>query len=227
MAVHAYKLDAPAKDRAILRWRVQLVLRKDPFGVGRGGFTLLEMLLATFVSVLLMGALYVAMDTQIRYAAAGRDRIEESTLAHSLLARMSNDIKKCVIQVSPTPLPPLSASSNSSNNSANATSPTPSNSGGSPSTGTPPTGSTDASASAGTSSSSAASDTIQFRLGVQGTPTTLSLYLSRLPTELYKSRAEALSDLRLVSYWLARQKSLRASARDRKSTRLNSSHVEI
>ncbi len=42
----------------------------------RRAFTLLEMLLATAVSVLLMGALYVAMDVQIRHARIGRDRIE-------------------------------------------------------------------------------------------------------------------------------------------------------
>src|SRR5712692_1372955 len=76
----------------------------------RRGYTLLEMLLATVVSVLLLGALYVVMDTQIRYAQAGRDVIEESTLAHNLLALISNDIRKCVIQVALTPSPPLPSS---------------------------------------------------------------------------------------------------------------------
>src|SRR5207248_3157307 len=46
-------------------------------------------------------------------------------------------------------------------------------------------------------------DTIQFQLGVQGTANTLTLYLSRLPSELNHSRDEILSDLRLISYWLA------------------------
>src|SRR5438132_792583 len=74
----------------------------------RRGFTLLEMLLATFVSVLLMGALYVAMDVQIRHARAGRDVIEQSTLARALKARITNEIMKCVTTVAPAPAPPLS-----------------------------------------------------------------------------------------------------------------------
>jgi hypothetical protein len=44
---------------------------------------------------------------------------------------------------------------------------------------------------------------MQFTLGVQGTPTTLTLYVSKLPSELDNSRAEIVSDLRLISYWLA------------------------
>src|SRR5262245_33822118 len=65
----------------------------------RRGFTLLEMLLATLISALLMGAVYVAFGLQIRQAQIGRDIIEESTLAHSLLARMTSDIKKCVTPI--------------------------------------------------------------------------------------------------------------------------------
>src|SRR6266851_3918249 len=170
----------------------------------RPGYTLLEMLLATVVSVLLLGALYVAMDTQIRHAQAGRDLIDESTLAHTLLALLSNDIKKCVIQVAPTASPPSPPSTKDGSSPA----------GGAPSTagasspaagasGTPSSGSAPSSSSPGTSSSTPPRDTIKFQLGVQGTASTLSLYISRLPRELNRSRAEPLSDLRLVSYWLA------------------------
>ena len=44
---------------------------------------------------------------------------------------------------------------------------------------------------------------MQFLLGVQGGPTSLTLYISQLPSELDRSRVETLSDLRLVSYWVA------------------------
>jgi prepilin-type N-terminal cleavage/methylation domain-containing protein len=168
----------------------------------RRGYTLLEMLLATVVSVLLLGALYKAMDTQIRHAQIGRDVIGESTLAHSLLARISSDIKKCVIQVAPTASAPLPPSTKDGSSPAGGA---PSAAGGSSPTaaasGTPSSGAADSSSS--TSSSAPKRDTIQFQLGVQGTASTLSLYISRLPSELNRPRAEALSDLRLVSYWLA------------------------
>jgi prepilin-type N-terminal cleavage/methylation domain-containing protein len=181
-------------------------------GVSREGFTLLEMLLATLISALLMGAIYVAFELQMRKAQTGREIIEESTLAHSILARMAADIKKCVGPIAPVQPPPLLVTAVSGGAPTNgASSATPS----SGSTGS--SSSNSSSAAAASSSTSPASgtpsgtsvtappprDTIQFRLGVQGGPATLTLYLSQLPTELDTSRAEILSDLRLVSYWLA------------------------
>src|SRR5947209_3596910 len=38
----------------------------------RGGYTLLELLLASVIAALLMAALYSAMDTHLRYAQSGR-----------------------------------------------------------------------------------------------------------------------------------------------------------
>src|SRR5438874_621016 len=69
----------------------------------REAFTLLELLLATFVSVLLLGALYVAMELQIRQAQIGREAIEQGQLAHALLATMTKDAKLCVTPVAPMP----------------------------------------------------------------------------------------------------------------------------
>jgi hypothetical protein len=165
------------------------------------------MLLATFVSALLMGAIYVAFDIQIRYAQAGRDVIEQSTLAHSLLARMASDIKKCVTPVAPTQPPPLFVTPVSGSTPASGSSPGAATSGSTKST------SVDSGSSGGTNSGTPGGsssptplpprDTIQFQLGVQGGPTTLTIYISQLPSELDLSRAEILSDLRLVSYWLA------------------------
>src|SRR5438132_12359010 len=58
----------------------------------RQGFTLLEVLLAAAIGVLLMAALYVAMQVQLDHAQAGRDAVEQSLLVRALLRRMSNDI---------------------------------------------------------------------------------------------------------------------------------------
>jgi prepilin-type N-terminal cleavage/methylation domain-containing protein len=58
----------------------------------RKGFTLLEVLLSAAIGVLLMAALYVAMQVQLDHAQAGREAVEESLLVRALLRRMSNDI---------------------------------------------------------------------------------------------------------------------------------------
>src|SRR5438067_3265753 len=66
----------------------------------RKGFTLLEVLLAAAIGVLLMAALYVAMQVQLDHAQAGRNAVEQSLLVRALLRRMSNDI-------TPSLAPPL------------------------------------------------------------------------------------------------------------------------
>src|SRR6266436_5932605 len=58
----------------------------------RRGFTLLEVLLSAAIGVLLMAALYVAMNVQLDHAQAGREAVEQSLLVRALLRRMSNDI---------------------------------------------------------------------------------------------------------------------------------------
>jgi prepilin-type N-terminal cleavage/methylation domain-containing protein len=172
--------------------------------LARHGFTLLEMILATFVSVLLMGALYVAVDMQLRHEQLGRDAIERDTLARALFSRMTNEIKACVTPAGPVPPPPKAASTPTTASSSTPSTTTP-NTGSS--AGTPTTTSNSASSTptstASSSTSTALRDTIQFTLGVQGTENTLTLYVSRLPRELDDPRAPTVSDLRLISYWLA------------------------
>src|SRR5262245_6371520 len=58
----------------------------------RKAFTLLEVLLSAAIGVLIMAALYVAMNVQLEHAQAGRDAVEQSLLVRALLRRMSNDI---------------------------------------------------------------------------------------------------------------------------------------
>jgi prepilin-type N-terminal cleavage/methylation domain-containing protein len=61
-------------------------------GAARRAFTLLEVLLSAAIGVLLMAALYVAMQVQLDHAQAGREAVEEGLLVRALLRRMSNDI---------------------------------------------------------------------------------------------------------------------------------------
>jgi prepilin-type N-terminal cleavage/methylation domain-containing protein len=58
----------------------------------RSGFTLLEVILAAAIGVLLMAALYSAFHMQLRLLSAGRDAVDESVLARSVLTRIGNDI---------------------------------------------------------------------------------------------------------------------------------------
>lgn len=57
----------------------------------RPAYTLLEVLLASVIAALLMAALYVSIDVQIHYAQAGRESVNESTVARNLIARIAAD----------------------------------------------------------------------------------------------------------------------------------------
>jgi prepilin-type N-terminal cleavage/methylation domain-containing protein len=146
----------------------------------RQAFTLLEVLLSSAIAVLLMAALYAAMDVQLRHAQAARDVVEQGTLARNLLARMSRDI-------APTLGPSL-----------------PSPSGG---TGTPASGTTtDTTASPSPSSTAPPSlvGPITVNVGVQGDATRLTVSVSRLPLDLASATGDlpVSSDLRRITYWL-------------------------
>ena len=58
----------------------------------RPGFTLLEMILALSIGLVLLGALYMTLNGQLFQAQAGRDVVEEGTLARAILTRIANDI---------------------------------------------------------------------------------------------------------------------------------------
>src|SRR5262245_21571363 len=70
--------------------------RHTPGKNRRGGFTLLEVILALTIGILLMSALYVAVNIQLRHAQAGRDIVQQSTLVRSLMTRIAADISKSV-----------------------------------------------------------------------------------------------------------------------------------
>jgi prepilin-type N-terminal cleavage/methylation domain-containing protein len=58
----------------------------------RAGFTLLEVLLSLAIGVVLLGALYVAVEVQLKHADAGRRLAEQSIVSRSLFNRFSLDI---------------------------------------------------------------------------------------------------------------------------------------
>lgn len=62
----------------------------------RGGFTLLEVLLAISISMVIMGALIFMIDFQLRSLDTSHRRVEEAQLARALLQRMAEDIRAAV-----------------------------------------------------------------------------------------------------------------------------------
>lgn len=59
----------------------------------RSGYTLLEVMLAIAIGLLLIAALYVALDVQMRYMQTGRNAVAEGQLARGLLARIGADVR--------------------------------------------------------------------------------------------------------------------------------------
>jgi type II secretory pathway pseudopilin PulG len=183
---------------------------------GRSGFTLVELVLATTIAMLLLGALYVAVDMQLRFAQNSRDLVEESTLARALLARIDSDASQVVGLSNPGRFR-IAAGADaladpSATGSSTSTTPTttPSTTGTTSSTSST---SASSSTSSSTSSSSSTSTTdsgtstnIVIPLGVQGDSETLHLFVSRFPRELYvnpnSDTQPVVSDLRRISYWL-------------------------
>jgi prepilin-type N-terminal cleavage/methylation domain-containing protein len=184
----------------------------------RRGFTLLEVLLAATIGVLLMAALYVAVDIQVRNAQAGRELVEQSGLGRALLARISADISPCLGQVDPGRFKSSGSSASgggattitaTGTTSTTTTTPGGTTSGTTSSTSTTTTGTTPGSST--TTTSSPTSSTFTFSL--QGDSSTLTLYVSQLPRDVDQlpgtmaaNSADANSinsDVRRISYWLA------------------------
>jgi hypothetical protein len=195
-------------------------------GPGRPGFTLLEITLAATIAVLLLSALYAAVRVQLGHAQAGRDVVEQSTLARQILRRIDNDVRAAVALSDPARfrIANSSSQSGSSSNSSSSSSSSGSSSGsgttsssgtGTSGSGASSTGGSSGSSSGSTNNSSSSSGsttttgtpfTIPF--GVQGDSATLNLYVTKLPRDVLFGMADGSTppvqgDIRRISYWLA------------------------
>jgi prepilin-type N-terminal cleavage/methylation domain-containing protein len=177
----------------------------------RRGFTLLEVILALAVGVLLLGALYVAVDVQLRHARVGRDIVQKATLARSLLARMDADIAATATLADPeryrianklvlttSGFQTIGSSTNSSGSGTAGATSAPASGGSS--------GGGSGGSSGGGSTSSGLTDNIVLPLSVQGDSTSLNLFIARVPREALPTDASVtppvVNDLRRVSWWL-------------------------
>ena len=158
----------------------------------RDAFTLLEVVLAAAIGLILLSALYFAMNVQLAVAQASREVVAQANLVRGITARITADI---AANLGPAPLPPGTGGRGGA-------------SGGGSGTQVTIPGST--SLSAGSSTPNGTSTSTSFNLGVQGSDSVLTLYITRVPREVFSQNAAALdpstptgySDLRRVSYWL-------------------------
>jgi hypothetical protein len=157
-----------------------------------------------------LGALYVAVDMQLRYAQQARDRVESSTVARSVLARIDSDVSSAVGLSDPARFRRSSSTSTPTDGASGAGAAAAGTAG---ATGGGTSSTTNAAAS-GSSSSSTGSGTVdglnspvELPLGVKGDSETLHLFVSRYPREAVNpANPEAppiVSDLRRISFWLA------------------------
>jgi prepilin-type N-terminal cleavage/methylation domain-containing protein len=177
----------------------------------RPGFTLLEVLLAAAIGVLLMAGLYTALNLTLSHAQAGRDKVEQSTIARSLFNRISIDILTELAPSRPTPSGSGGGGMGGMGGGGGMGGAGGGGAGAGASGNTGQAGSSTAQSSSSSSSSSSnitgLGGTFQFNQGVQGDNGTLVLYVSRVPSELDPSwngdDVPIVSDLRRITYWLS------------------------
>ena len=117
----------------------------------RSGYTLLELLLASAIAILVLGGIFVAMDTMLIGMEADREGVERSSLARALIARVNNDVMSSIAPIQPV------ASSSSTTAAAGAA--------------------TDASAAASTTT---ATTPLVFQVGVKGTSSQVAIFQTRI-----------------------------------------------
>lgn len=163
----------------------------------RPGYTLLEVVLAAAIGVLVMSALYVAMEIQLRQTQMGRDVVEESVLVRSLLNRLSRDITASLTA------PPKGSGDAANGTQSYTTSPA------TPTTQQPANSNANQNSQGNTASTTPSSEmgSASFNLGLVGSYDRLELQVSRpprIPQAVEGSTETPLAegDLRRITYWL-------------------------
>jgi prepilin-type N-terminal cleavage/methylation domain-containing protein len=146
----------------------------------RSGFTLLEVMLASAIAVLMMAALYVAIQVQIREMDEGRSRVDRTALARAIFNRVSQDLAPSLSPIAPTP----TSNSSSSNSSGTGTATTEPN-----------------------SMTTTTTSPFVFQIGVRGDGSQVSIYLTRLNRSLVApadaANAPVGCDIRRITYYWA------------------------
>jgi prepilin-type N-terminal cleavage/methylation domain-containing protein len=184
--------------------------------VAPAGFTLLEVLIAMAVSLLLLGAVYSALDLHWKYSTAGRDEVERAQLVRAIFQRMELDIRS-VVYPPPTAsdASQMAAGGSSTGSTAGSATGPAAGASGAGTAGTASTASTAGTASTadGSTTTTPADSTeaiTQTTVGVIGDSQTLMLHVSRPSRHLEyatlfdeQSVAARSSDLLSVAYFVA------------------------
>jgi prepilin-type N-terminal cleavage/methylation domain-containing protein len=189
-------------------------LAKSATGPPRGGFTLLEVVIALSLSLLLLTAVYAAIRMQYRLSQTGREQMERAQLSRAVLRLIESDVRSVVWQVQKPPqsdeddsstsaVDDEPTTSTSSGTSAGSTFGTLSSSGNSSTSGT-------ASASEATQILSSDTAFADGSSGIFGDSQSLVLHISRPPRDMVYSTSPGeeidsygRSDLASVSYFIA------------------------
>lgn len=213
----------PLSSRAAWRSRAQRRCRAQRV-LPRSGYTLLEILVASALTLFLISAVYTGVRMYWRYSASGHDEVERALLARALLKRIEMDVRSVMFR----PPPPASSStssqsssgsgsSSSGSSSGSSSSSSSSNSSSSGSSGSNSSGSSSSSGSGSSSSSSSSSTQTSApedlyntsNTGLFGNTTTLLMHCSkpgreRMPVQLIQTGvARSPSDVATVSYFVA------------------------
>jgi type II secretory pathway pseudopilin PulG len=181
----------------------------------RPGYTLLEVLLAMAMAILLLAAVYSAIGYQIRHAQAGRDLIDQATLARSLIDRISNDVLAAAALSDPGRYRTQQQKQSGSGSGGGAGGSGMSGAGGAggaaaggagaSGSGTGGAGGTSGGASGASGSASTPGVAVILPLGVMGDSSSLRLFIGRYPNEMWPANSNdqppLMSDLRRISYW--------------------------
>ena len=183
------------KDRGLTPPRSEEQRQRADAQESRRGFTLLEVMLSLTLAIILLGAIYAAMEQSWRLTASGRHEMARSQVTRALIKWIAQDVR-AVMFVAPPPSDGETdeAASNSGTSTA-----------GSASTGTGATGTTDT-----TATDMAETEPSAKSIGIRGDATRLELHISRARRDLNFAASvdgntveTRTSDLQAVTYSLA------------------------
>jgi prepilin-type N-terminal cleavage/methylation domain-containing protein len=179
----------------------------------RRGFTLLEVLLASLIALLLLSALYFAMDITLRQTQQSRDNVDVDNLARGVFTRINMDLASSLAPLPPksggnaAPSTSSSASSSTTASSASAAAPT-----GAGTTAPDPSATTTTTVTmSGDAAAAPQAADVGFQAGIMGTDKQLTVFHSRVPLALTtvdglsaaSSDVATPSDLYRVTYWIS------------------------
>lgn len=186
----------------------------------RPGFTLLEVMLASAIGVFLLAALYFAFDLCLRQADSSRGITQQSDLARAIVNRMTGDLSVAIGPLQPKSGGGVQDSSNINSAAGGTTTAATTTATTTPATGaaaaTTTADGSDPSADATPTDQSVSAD-VPFQGGVFGTDKQLTIYVSRVPTDLVNPLAaqqtlnggDPKPDLRRITYYLGSTGGLR------------------